>query len=148
MFLLLDGRESVEVTLDALGEVVLVGAYELEVRRSALALLPPSFVEAGAGSDTRPFRGDQNANGGGEQRGEHPAHDAIVPGLLRLNIRRGLADRGSVTSSAAFLVPWAMVWVVLIRALLVEAGFMSRACRHCGQPLERRSLGGDICRCC
>jgi len=53
-----------------------------------------------------------------------------------------------MTTSAAFLVPWAMVWVVLVRALLVEVGVLSKACRRCGQPLERRELGGDICRCC
>jgi uncharacterized Zn finger protein (UPF0148 family) len=52
-----------------------------------------------------------------------------------------------MTTSGAFLVPWAMVWVVLLRALLVQAGILSRSCPRCGLPLERREIGEDICRC-
>ena len=40
-----------------------------------------------------------------------------------------------------------MVWVVLIRALLVEAGLLPKVCRRCGLPLERDHLGEHICRC-
>jgi hypothetical protein len=52
-----------------------------------------------------------------------------------------------VTTSSVFLVPWAMVWVVLIRALLVEAGLLPKICRRCGLPLERDHVGEHICRC-
>jgi hypothetical protein len=47
----------------------------------------------------------------------------------------------------AFLVPWAMVWVVLLRALLVQADILPKTCRTCGLPLERREPGDEICRC-
>jgi hypothetical protein len=53
----------------------------------------------------------------------------------------------SVTASGSFLVPWAMVWVVLLRALLVEADLLPRTCRRCGRAFERSQLGEDICDC-
>jgi len=53
-----------------------------------------------------------------------------------------------MTTSGVFLVPWAMVWVVLLRALLVQAGVVPRACSRCGLQLERRAPGDEICRCC
>jgi uncharacterized Zn finger protein (UPF0148 family) len=40
-----------------------------------------------------------------------------------------------------------MVWVVLIRALLVEAGLLPKTCRRCALPLERHHMGEHICRC-
>jgi len=52
-----------------------------------------------------------------------------------------------MTLSSSFLVPWAMVWVVLLRALLVEARLLPRTCHHCGLPVERGHLGQDICSC-
>jgi hypothetical protein len=52
-----------------------------------------------------------------------------------------------MTLSSAFLVPWAMVWVVLLRALLVEAGLLPRTCRRCGRAVERGRLGEAICSC-
>jgi hypothetical protein len=52
-----------------------------------------------------------------------------------------------VTTSSAFLVPWAMVWIVLIRALLVAADLLPKTCRRCALPLERHHLGEHICRC-
>ena len=36
------------------------------------------------------------------------------------------ADVAAMTTSTSFLVPWAMVWVVLLRALLVEADLLPR----------------------
>ncbi|MGH3143552.1 MAG: hypothetical protein ACRDO9_10540 [Gaiellales bacterium] len=53
----------------------------------------------------------------------------------------------SMTLSSSFLVPWAMVWVVLLRALLVEADLLPRTCRRCGLAVERSQLGEDICSC-
>lgn len=52
-----------------------------------------------------------------------------------------------MTTSGAFLAPWAMVWVVLFRALLSAAGIVPRICNRCGLRLERRMPGEDICRC-
>lgn len=52
-----------------------------------------------------------------------------------------------MTLSSSFLVPWAMVWVVLLRALLVEADLLPRTCRRCGLAVERSQLGEDICSC-
>ena len=52
-----------------------------------------------------------------------------------------------MTASGAFLVPWAMVWVVLLRALLATAGVIPRMCNRCGLRLERRIAGEWICRC-
>jgi hypothetical protein len=52
-----------------------------------------------------------------------------------------------MTTSAAFLVPWAMVWIVLLRALLVQADLLPRTCRRCSLPVERRELGEDVCSC-
>jgi hypothetical protein len=53
----------------------------------------------------------------------------------------------SIPTSPAFLVPWAMVWVVLLRALLVQADLLPRTCRRCARPVERRELGEDVCSC-
>jgi hypothetical protein len=53
-----------------------------------------------------------------------------------------------VLTSAIFLVPWSMLWIVLLRAMLVEAGFLPRTCHRCGLPQERAELGETICRCC
>jgi hypothetical protein len=52
-----------------------------------------------------------------------------------------------MTTSSAFLVPWAMVWVVLLRALLVEADLLPMTCRRCSLPVERHHVGDEICRC-
>jgi hypothetical protein len=52
-----------------------------------------------------------------------------------------------MTTSSSFLVPWAMVWVVLLRALLVEADLLPRTCPGCGRAVERRQLGEEICAC-
>jgi uncharacterized Zn finger protein (UPF0148 family) len=40
-----------------------------------------------------------------------------------------------------------MVWVVLLRALLVEADVLPKTCAKCGRPLVRSRAGEDICRC-
>lgn len=52
-----------------------------------------------------------------------------------------------MTTSGTFLVPWAMLWIVLLRALLVRADLLPKTCRNCGLPLERSRLGEGICRC-
>jgi hypothetical protein len=46
-----------------------------------------------------------------------------------------------------WLVPYAMLWLVLMRALLVRAKLVAPTCARCGLSLERRSLGDRICGC-
>jgi hypothetical protein len=52
-----------------------------------------------------------------------------------------------MTTSTSFLVPWAMVWVVLLRALLVEADLLPRTCRRCRRPIERGRVDDEVCNC-
>jgi uncharacterized Zn finger protein (UPF0148 family) len=40
-----------------------------------------------------------------------------------------------------------MVWVVLFRALLVQADVLPKTCTKCGRPLVRSHAGEDICIC-
>jgi hypothetical protein len=58
------------------------------------------------------------------------------------------ADTDVMTTAGAFLVPWAMVWVVLLRTLLAAAGIVPKICTRCGLALERRVPGETVCRCC
>jgi hypothetical protein len=52
-----------------------------------------------------------------------------------------------VITSGTLLAPWAMLWIVLIRGLLVRARLLPPTCHRCGQPLERSYAGQPICRC-
>jgi hypothetical protein len=45
------------------------------------------------------------------------------------------------------LAPYAMLWLVLMRALLVRARVLAPTCARCGLKLERRRLGERICAC-
>ena len=45
------------------------------------------------------------------------------------------------------VVGYAVLWVVLIKALFVRAGMVRAECPRCGQLFERRELGGAICSC-
>ncbi len=45
------------------------------------------------------------------------------------------------------LLPYALLWIVLFRTLLVRAGILSPTCRRCGLPFERSRLGEPICSC-
>jgi hypothetical protein len=45
------------------------------------------------------------------------------------------------------LAPYAMLWLVLMRALLVRARLLAPNCGRCGLRLERRRLGERICAC-
>jgi hypothetical protein len=42
---------------------------------------------------------------------------------------------------------YAMLWMVLMRALLVRARFLPPMCARCGLRLERRQRGERICTC-
>ena len=64
-----------------------------------------------------------------------------------LNSRAARADTRSVITQTWLLAPWAMLWIVLVRGLLVRAGILPPTCNRCGLQFERRKLGGGVCRC-
>jgi len=66
---------------------------------------------------------------------------------LGLNATGAPADERGVITSTWLLAPWAMLWVVLIRALLVQAQILPRTCRRCGRPLESADLHQELCSC-
>jgi hypothetical protein len=49
--------------------------------------------------------------------------------------------------SVAWLAPYAMLWLVLMRALLVRARLLAPTCSRCGLRLERIRLGDRVCAC-
>jgi hypothetical protein len=46
-----------------------------------------------------------------------------------------------------WLAPYAMLWLVLMRALLVRARVPAPTCSRCGLKLERDRLGERVCAC-
>jgi hypothetical protein len=50
-------------------------------------------------------------------------------------------------TSSTLLLPYLVLGVTLLRALLVKAHLAPRCCGRCGLPLERQELGGPRCRC-
>jgi hypothetical protein len=49
--------------------------------------------------------------------------------------------------SVTFLAPYAMLWLVLMRALLVRARVLGPTCSRCGLKLERDRVGERVCAC-
>jgi hypothetical protein len=49
--------------------------------------------------------------------------------------------------SVTLIAPYAMLWLVLMRALLVRARVLAPMCSRCGLKLERDRLGDRICAC-
>jgi hypothetical protein len=49
--------------------------------------------------------------------------------------------------STELIVGYAVLWIVLLKALFVRAGLVRAACPRCGEVYERRELGGAICTC-
>ena len=49
--------------------------------------------------------------------------------------------------TAQLLVPYMVLWAVLMRALLVRAKIAPPMCARCGLKLERSQLGESVCRC-
>jgi hypothetical protein len=45
------------------------------------------------------------------------------------------------------LLPYLVLWAVLLRALFVKANIAPRTCRRCGRIFERRALGEAVCSC-
>jgi hypothetical protein len=49
--------------------------------------------------------------------------------------------------SLTLIAPYAMLWLVLMRALLVRTRVLAPTCSRCGLKLERERLGDRICAC-
>jgi hypothetical protein len=49
--------------------------------------------------------------------------------------------------STEMLVGYAVLWVVLIKAVFARAQVIPAECPRCGRLFERRELGGAICTC-
>jgi hypothetical protein len=49
--------------------------------------------------------------------------------------------------SIELVVGYAVLCVLLVKALLVRAGLVRAECPRCGLVYERRELGGAICTC-
>jgi hypothetical protein len=45
------------------------------------------------------------------------------------------------------VLPYLVLWAVLVRALFVKANIAPRTCRRCGRLFERRALGEPVCSC-
>ncbi len=52
-----------------------------------------------------------------------------------------------MSMNAQLLVSYAVLWIVLIKALFMRARVLPAECPRCGRLYERRELGGAICRC-
>jgi hypothetical protein len=49
--------------------------------------------------------------------------------------------------SVTMLAPYAMLWIVLMRALLVRARMLAPTCPRCALKFERDRLGERVCSC-
>jgi hypothetical protein len=52
-----------------------------------------------------------------------------------------------MSMNAQMVVGYAVLWIVLLKALLMRAGIVRNECPRCGLVYERRELGGSICTC-
>ena len=52
-----------------------------------------------------------------------------------------------MSMNAQMIVGYAVLWVVLIKALFMRARVIPAECPRCGRLFERRELGGAICTC-
>jgi hypothetical protein len=52
-----------------------------------------------------------------------------------------------MSTNAQMIVGYAVLWIVLLKALFVRAGIVRADCPRCGRAYERRELGGAICTC-
>ncbi len=52
-----------------------------------------------------------------------------------------------MSMNAQLLVGYAVLWIVLFKALFVRARVIPAECPRCGNLYERRELGGSIGRC-
>ena len=49
--------------------------------------------------------------------------------------------------TAQLVVAYAVLWVVLLKALFARARVIPAECARCGRLFERRELGQPVCRC-
>jgi hypothetical protein len=47
----------------------------------------------------------------------------------------------------ALAIPYLVLWVAMMRALLVRAQVLPATCNRCGRRYERRELGEAVCSC-
>ena len=52
-----------------------------------------------------------------------------------------------MSMNGQLLVGYAVLWVVLIKALFARARVIPAECARCGRLFERHELGQAICRC-
>lgn len=52
-----------------------------------------------------------------------------------------------MSMNAQLLVGYAVLWIVLFKALFMRARVIPPECPRCGRLYERRELGGTICDC-
>jgi hypothetical protein len=52
-----------------------------------------------------------------------------------------------MSMNSQVILGYAVVWVVLIKALFIRARVIPAECPRCGRPFERSELGGAICTC-
>jgi hypothetical protein len=53
----------------------------------------------------------------------------------------------SMSMNAQMVVGYAVLWVVLFKALFMRARVIPPECPRCGRNYERRELGAMICSC-
>lgn len=52
-----------------------------------------------------------------------------------------------MSMNAHLVVGYAVLWVVLLKALFIRARVIPAECPRCGLKFERQELGGAICCC-
>ena len=50
-------------------------------------------------------------------------------------------------NSPVVALPYLILWIALMRALLVSAAILPATCARCGLRFERAALGEDVCSC-
>ncbi len=50
-------------------------------------------------------------------------------------------------NSPVVALPYLILWIALMRALLVRAAILPATCARCGLHFERRELGETVCSC-
>ena len=52
-----------------------------------------------------------------------------------------------MSMNAQLLVGYAVLWIVLLKALFMRARVMHAECPRCGRLFERHELGQAVCQC-
>ena len=67
--------------------------------------------------------------------------------ITRLRYRFFLLTTILCSMTVQLVIAYAALWATLLNALLVRARVSPVRCANCGQPFERRELGGRVCTC-